>query len=82
MKNYSKNHLSVDTSFMKISYQNNIFNNFNAFLVIFNSSGDFTVCPKAPFSDILCHVEVTHLTFYKSLLTGFSMMRVFTERSL
>ena len=65
---------------MKISYQNNIFknnfNNFNAFSAIFNSSGDFKVCSNAPFCDILCHIEATHLTFNESLLTGFSMMRV------
>ena len=69
---------------MKIFYQNNIFNNdfknSNAFLAIFNSSGDFKVCSKAPFSDIFCHVEATHLTFNESQLTGFSMIRVFTER--
>ena len=49
---------------MKISYQNNIsnndFNNFNAVLANFNSSGDFKVCLKAPYSDNLCHVEATH----------------------
>ena len=69
---------------MKISYQNNIFNNdfnnFNAFLANFNSSGDFKVCSEAPFSDILCHVEAIHLTFNESQLTGFSMMQVFTKR--
>ena len=69
---------------MKISYQNNIFNidfnSFNPFLTNFNSFGDFKVCLKAPFSDILCHVEATHLTFIKSQLTGFSMMQVFTGR--
>ena len=69
---------------MKISYQNNIsnndFDNFSAFLANFNSFGDFTVCFKAPFSDILCHVEATHLTFNGSQLTG--MMRAFTERPL
>ena len=71
---------------MKIPYQNNIFyndfNNFNAFLANFNSFGDFKVCSKAPFSNILCHVEATHLTFSESQLTGFSMVRVFTERRL
>ena len=71
---------------MKISRQNNIFNNdfnnFNAFLSNFNSFSDFKVCSKAHFSDILCHVEATHLTFNESQLTGFSMMRVFTERCL
>ena len=35
----------------------------NTFLAIFNSSGDFKVCSKAHFSDTLCHVEATHLTF-------------------
>ena len=81
-----ESHLSVNRSLMKISYQNNIFNNnfnnFNAFLANFNSFGDFKVCSKAPFSDILRHVEATHLTFNESQLTGFSMMRVFAERCL
>ena len=44
---------------MKISYQNNIFNNhfnnLNAFVSNFDSSSDFKVCSKAPFSDVLCH---------------------------
>ena len=69
---------------MKISFQinifNNNFNNFSAFLANFNSSGDFKVCSKAPFSYILCHVEATRLTFNESQLTGFSMMRVFTDK--
>ena len=81
-----ENHLSVNRSFMKITYQNNIFkkefNNFNTFLAIFNSSGDFKVFLKASFSDILCHVDATHLTFSESWLSGFSMMLVFTQRSL
>ena len=51
---------------MKISYPNNIFNNnfhnLNTFLTNLNSFGDFKVCSKAPFSDILCHVEATYLT--------------------
>ena len=67
---------------MKISYQNifnNDFNNFNVFLANFNSFADFKVCSKASFSDILCRVEATHLTFNESQLIGFSMMRVFTE---
>ena len=55
---------------MKIYYQNNIFNNdfdnFNAFLASFNSFGDFKVCSKGSFSDMLCHVEATYLTFYES----------------
>ena len=38
---------------MKISYQNNVFNkdfnNFNAFLTIFNSSLDFNTCSNAAF---------------------------------
>ena len=70
---------------MKISYQNifnNDFNDFNVFLANFNSFGDFKVCSKAPFSDILCHVEATHLTFNESQLIGLSMSRVFTERRL
>ena len=71
---------------MKLFYQNNIFNNdfynFNAFLTNFNSFGDFKVCSKAPFSDILFYVEAIHLTFNENQLTGFSMMRVFTERRL
>ena len=71
---------------MKISYQNNIFNNdfnnFNAFVANFNSSGDFKVCSETPYSDILCHAEAAHLTFNESQLTGFSMMRVFTESRL
>ena len=81
-----ENHLPVNRSFMKISYQNNIFNNdfsnFSGFLANFNSSGDFNVCSKAPFSDILCHVEATHLTFNESQLTVFSMMRVFIGKRL
>ena len=63
-----ENCLSVDKSFMQISYQNNIFNkdfnNFNAFLAIFNSSLDFKVCSKAPlkgFYDIL-NVNVTFVS--------------------
>ena len=79
-----ENYLSVNRSFMKISYQNKIFdnnfNNFNAFLTSFNSFGDFNVCSKAPFSDILCHVEASHLTFNESQLTSCSMMQIFTER--
>ena len=71
---------------MKIPYQNNIFNNnfnnFSAFLANFNSFGDFKVFLKAPFSGILCHVQATHLAFDESQLTGFSMMRVFTESCL
>ena len=80
-----ENTLSVNRPFMKISYQNiynNDFNNFNVFLAHFNSFGDFKVCSKAPFSDIFCHVEATHLTFNESRLIGFSMMRIFTERRL
>ena len=61
---------------MKISYINNIFNsdfnNFNAFLANLNSSGDFKVCTTAPFSDILCHVEASHLTFNENQLTGYT----------
>ena len=69
---------------MKISYQNNIFNNdfhnFNAFLTNFNRFGDFKACSNDPFSDVLCHLEATHLTFNGSQLTGFSMIWVFTKR--
>ena len=79
-----KNHLSVNRSFMKIFYHNKAFNNdfnsFKAFSAIFNSSGNCKICSKAPCSVILCHVETAHLTFNKSQLTGFSMMRVFTLR--
>ena len=71
---------------MKISYRNNIinngFNNFNTLLTIFNSLFDFNVCKTAPFSEILCHVEASHLQFNENQLTGFSMMWVFTERCL
>ena len=71
---------------MKISFQNNIFNNdfnnFSAFLTNFNSFSDFKVCSKAPLSDVLCHLEATQLTFNESQLTGFSMMWVLTERRL
>ena len=81
-----ENNLSVNRSFMKISYLNNLFNNnfknFNIFLTNFSSFSDFKVFLKAPFSDALCHVEATHLTFNESQLTGFSMMQVFTERRL
>ena len=50
-----ENHLSVNSSSMKISYQNNVFNNsfnnFNAILTIFKSSGNFIeVCTTTPFS--------------------------------
>ena len=57
-----KNPLSVNRAFMKISCQNifnNNFNSFNVFLANFNSLVDFKVCSKAPFSDILCHIEAT-----------------------
>ena len=71
---------------MKISCRNNIFNNdfnnFNTFLIIFNSSGGFKFCTRAPFSDILCHVEASHLAFNENQLTGFIIMQVFTERCL
>ena len=81
-----ENNLSVNRSFMKISYLNNLFNNnfknFNIFLTNFSSFSDFKVFLKAPFSDALCHVEATHLTFNESQLSGFSMMQVFTERRL
>ena len=80
-----ENPLSVNRPFMKISYQNifnNDFNNFNIFLANFNSFGDFKVCSKAPFSEILCHIEANHLTFNESQVIGFRMMRVFTERRL
>ena len=75
-----ESHLSVNRFLMKISYQNNIFNNdfnhFSAFLANFNSFRDFKVCSKASFSGILCHVQATHLTFSESQLTCFSMMWV------
>ena len=78
-----ESYLSVNRSLIKISYQNHVFNNdfnnFSASLRNFNSFGNFKVCSKASFSDILCHVEATHLTFNKSQLTGFSMMQIFTE---
>ena len=61
---------------------NNNFKNFNVFLTNFSSFSDFKVFSKAPFSDALCHVEATHLTFNESHLSGFSMMQVFTERRL
>ena len=61
---------------------NNNFKNFNVFLTNFSSFSDFKVFSKAPFSDALCHVEATHLTFNESQLSGFSMMQVFTERRL
>ena len=81
-----ENNLSVNRSFMKISYLNNLFNNnfknFNIFLTNFSSFSDFKVFLKAPFSDALCHVEATHLTFNESHLSGFSMMQVSTERCL
>ena len=81
-----ENYLSVNRSFMKISYLNNPFNNdfknFNVFLTNFSIFSDFKVFSKAPFSDALCHVEATHLTFNESQLSGFSMMQVFTERRL
>ena len=56
--------------------------NFNIILTIFYSSGDFKVYTTAPFSDILCHVETNHLPLNESLLPGFSMKQVFTERCL
>ena len=59
-----ENHLSVNTSSMKISYPNNIsnnsFNNFNAILTIFNSSGNFKICKTTPFSEILCDVKASY----------------------
>ena len=71
---------------MKISFQNNIFNidfkNFSVFLTNFNSFSDFKVCLKAPFSDVLCYLEATQLTFNESQLTGFSMVWVLTQRRL
>ena len=83
-KKLFKNHLSVNRSFMKISCQNNTFSNnfknFNAFLTIFNNSEDLKVYSRVPFSEIFNHVEVSHLTINESQLTGFSMIKVFTER--
>ena len=79
-----ENYLSVNRSSMNISYRNNIFNNgfsnFSAILTIFNSFDHFKVCTTAPFSEILCRVEASYLTFNEIQLTGFMMMRVFTER--
>ena len=81
-----ENYLSVNRSFMKMSYLNNPYNNnfknFNVFLTNFSSFSDFKVFSKAPFSDALCHVEATHLAFNESQVSGFSMMQVFTERRL
>ena len=81
-----ENYLSVKKYFIKISYLNNLFNYdfkiFNLFLTNFTSFSDFKVFSKAPFSDALCHVEATHLTFNESQLTGFSMIQVYTERRL
>ena len=83
MKEY---YLSANRSFIKISYLNNPFNNnfkhFNVFLTTFSSFSDFKGFSKAPFIDVWCHVEVTHLTFNESQLSSFSMMQVFTERCL
>ena len=71
---------------MKISCLNNPFNNdfknFNVFLTNFSIFSDFKVFSKAPFSDALCDVEATHLTFNESRLNGFSIMLVCTERRL
>ena len=71
---------------MKISFLNNPFNNdfknFNVFLTNFSIFSDFKVFSKAPFSDALCPVEATHLTFKESQLSGFSMMQVFTQKRL
>ena len=71
---------------MKISSLNNPFNNdfkiFNVCLTNFSIFSDFKVFSKASFSDSLCHVEPTHLTFNKSYLSGFNMMQIFTERHL
>ena len=71
---------------MKISSLNNPFNNnfknLKVFLTNFSIFSDFKVFSKAPFSDALCHVEATHLTFNESQLSGFSMMQVFTERHI
>ena len=81
-----ENYLAVKRSFIKISYLNNPFNNdfkkFNVFLTNFRNFSDFKVYSKAPFSEALCHVEATHLTFSDSQLTGFNMMQVFTDRCL
>ena len=81
-----ENHLSANRSSMKISCRNNIFNNvlnnFNTFSTIFNSSDDFKVCSTAPFSEVLCNLEASHLVLNENHLTGLSMMQVFTERCL
>ena len=69
-----ENYLSVNRSFMKISSLNNPFNNdfknFNIFLINFSIFSDFEVFSKAPFSDALCLVEATHLTFNDSCLVS------------
>ena len=36
----------------------------------------------APFKEILCHMEASHLMLNENKLPGFSMMQVFTERCL
>ena len=59
---------------MKISYANNIFNN------ILTHFQRFYI--TASFSEILCHVEASHLKLNEKQLTGFSMMKAFTERCL
>ena len=64
------NHLSVNRSSIKISYRNDIFNNdfnnFDPFLTIFNSFDDFKVCKADTFSEILCHVEASHMNTVKA----------------
>ena len=61
-----ESYLSVNGSFMKISYLNNPYNNdfknFNVFLSNFSSFSDFKVFSKAPFNDALSHVEATLLS--------------------
>ena len=67
---------------MKIIFLTTILIISTHFLTNFNSFSHFKVCSKAPFSDALSHLDATHLTFSESQSTGFSMMLVFTERSL
>ena len=40
------------------------------------------VCLRGSFSDALCHVEATHLTFNEIQLTGSNMIQIFNEKHL
>ena len=42
----------------------------------------FKVCLTAPISEVLCHVEASHLTLIEKQSTGFSIVRVSTDRCL